>query len=831
MQIVNTSVGGSGDCTGLIPDVTQLVRSASMDNCTDPMDLIITQLPAIGDPVSGADGTTLTVTVSVEDAHGNSTDCQVTIELNDDEAPIITNCPASDVVVVADPNFCGKFITQSVNITDNCDLTSVVATAPASIIPPIVNPLSSLYTVAGNFSVGTTEVTVTATDAGGNPSTCVFNVVVQDTQAPALQNGTCPGNITVSDTDGDCMANATWLAPIFSDNCGLGGGFTVSGDYTPGAAFPVGTTTVTYTATDGSPYSSDATCIFDVIVLDDHDPSITCPANISMPADPGLCEATVTFVAPVGTDNCSSVTTTQTDATGLSSGSVFPLGTTTLEFTATDGATNSSTCTIMVTVTSVPVAVDDVSLPSLPGSVTLNVVNNDTDCDNNIDVSTVDLNPSMMGQQIMLTVPGEGVWDVNAIGEVTFTPEVGFTLDPTPITYTVGDGSSFTSNTATIAIDYVPVAMDDLSNNNNAGPVEVDVLSNDTAGDLVDPMTVQIVGTASPGMSLMVLGEGTWSVNGITGAITFDPEVGFTGNPTPIYYTVLDDEMNESNQALVTVEYTSCVPIEAWVYLEGAAVAPDGSSNYSIPMRTTLNDLRILPGQYLQNGLLGNFYTPSDQPYDVAPWNYSGNEGLGYDSEEMISMADAGYPSTVVDWVLVSLRDKEVDIFNLNGGYKPTETPICTAAALLHMDGSIEFIDGFECCELNVSESYYIVIEHRNHLLVASHEPVSIVNGKISYDFRSQQSYIQIAFGSPNGFGQKEILPGVFAMHAGNGGQAPDPQADTDINLGDEFYLKSQYGQVLRYRNGDYNMNGSPNNLDRILWGFNNGKSSAVPRN
>jgi CshA-type fibril repeat protein len=128
--------------------------------------------------------------------------------------------------------------------------------------------------------------------------------------------------------------------------------------------------------------------------------------------------------------------------------------------------------------------------------------------------------------------------------------------DPTPIPYTVSDLTNLESNQATITIDYVPVATNDTSTGNTTGtPVTVDVLDNDTTGDTVDPTTVQIVGTANPGDPLVVDGEGTWSVDPVTGAITFTPEAGYTGDPAPIQYTVDDDEGNTSDPATVTVEY------------------------------------------------------------------------------------------------------------------------------------------------------------------------------------------------------------------------------------------------------------------------------------
>ncbi|WP_452223841.1 Ig-like domain-containing protein, partial [Lacinutrix chionoecetis] len=46
---------------------------------------------------------------------------------------------------------------------------------------------------------------------------------------------------------------------------------------------------------------------------------------------------------------------------------------------------------------------------------------------------------------------------------------------------------------------------------------------------------------------LVVPGEGTWTVDDTTGAVTFTPEAGFTGDPTPIDYNVEDNDGNVSN--------------------------------------------------------------------------------------------------------------------------------------------------------------------------------------------------------------------------------------------------------------------------------------------
>jgi hypothetical protein len=266
-----------------------------------------------------------------------------------------------------------------------------------------------------------------------------------------------------------------------------------------------------------------------------------------------------------------------------------------------------------------------------------------------------------------------------------------------------------------------------------------------------------------------------------------------------------------------------CLTVEAFVYLEGSVIFDNGSENYTLPMRTGLNSLGVLPGQIYENFFEGNFYNPSGQPYNIAPWNYSGSEGNAYDSGNDLAMANAGYPSTVVDWVLVSIRE------TANG----TGTPLCSAAALLHNDGRIEFVEEFDCCTIDLTGSYYLVIEHRNHLIVMSETAVPIVNGTLTYDFRTQESYIDDPFGFGTFIGQKEVMIGgqaVYMMLAGNGDQKSGDRDDTDVNFNDRSFWGIENGVFGRYRIGDYNMNGDVNFDDRSTFEINNSKFTSVPR-
>ncbi|MCG3880371.1 tandem-95 repeat protein, partial [Psychrobacter sp. Ps6] len=220
-----------------------------------------------------------------------------------------------------------------------------------------------------------------------------------------------------------------------------------------------------------------------------------------------------------------------------------------------------------------PNAENEIQTGSIGQPVVIDVLNNDTDLESNIDPTSVKLIDPNSGLAVTtLTVPGEGSWSVDPdTGVVTFTPEAGFTNDPTPVNYVVSDLSGNTSNQATITVDYLqtaPVAVNDADTGNSGETVVVDVVTNDTDAEAdLDPTTVIITqspagGTiAADGKSVVVDGEGSWSVNATTGAITFTPEAGFTADPTPISYSVEDINGLVSNEATVTIDYPQTAPV------------------------------------------------------------------------------------------------------------------------------------------------------------------------------------------------------------------------------------------------------------------------------
>ncbi|MDN3442638.1 Ig-like domain-containing protein, partial [Psychrobacter sp. APC 3279] len=204
-----------------------------------------------------------------------------------------------------------------------------------------------------------------------------------------------------------------------------------------------------------------------------------------------------------------------------------------------------------------PVAEDDTQTGISGNPVVIDILGNDTDHENDIDPTTVKLIDPVTGDEVTtVTVEGEGSWAVDPVtGDITFTPEAGFTGDPTPISYTVDNRTGETSNEATVTIEY-PQAVNDTQTGASGSPVVVAVVGNDgQGGDDLDPATVMITqspagGTiADDGKSVDVPGEGSWAVDPVTGDITFTPEAGFTGDPTPISYTVDNRTGETSNEA------------------------------------------------------------------------------------------------------------------------------------------------------------------------------------------------------------------------------------------------------------------------------------------
>jgi len=499
-----------------------------------------------------------------------------------------------------------------------------------------------------------------------------------------------------------------------------------------------------------------------------------------------------------------------------------------------------------------PIAQDDTNTTEIDTNVSGNVLPNDSDPDGDpltVISALVDTDgDGLVDESLTVGAPPTSVYGtdnngntvlagtivLNADGSYTFNPESTFTGD-VPIDYTVSDSNGGTDD-ATLTITIVPGDPADnntyANNDANSGIEDVNQTGNIITNDNDPEGNTQTVDSAtdSGGTSLTIDGStanplpsgGTLVLN-LDGSYTYDPIAGFTGTEV-VVYTACDNGIPQACDTAtlyLTTLPVPCVTLELYVYIEGSIVEPQTGVYNTPPMRTTLNDSRLLPGQFSENPFTGNIYSSPGQPYSVLPWSYSGTEGDGFDSGASSANAGANYPLTVTDWVLVSLRADPI-----NG----SET-LCQRAGLLHSDGHIEFMADANCCNIDQSQSYYIVIEHRNHLIIMSDVAVTPVNGTITYNFRDKQSYINDPFNSGSFIGQKEVLPGVFAMYAGNGDQTSVASEDTDITAADYNKWLNNGPENRTYNLIDYNMDGDVSALDFSLWQTNSPRFTSVIRN
>lgn len=98
---------------------------------------------------------------------------------------------------------------------------------------------------------------------------------------------------------------------------------------------------------------------------DDVPPTITTPTNLTANNDPGLASAVVTVVAPSASDDCTAATVTSVRSDGAAIDAPYPVGVTTITWTAKDDAGNASSATETVTVLDVEAPVFGLAAQSL----------------------------------------------------------------------------------------------------------------------------------------------------------------------------------------------------------------------------------------------------------------------------------------------------------------------------------------------------------------------------------------------------------------------------------------------------------------------------------
>lgn len=292
-----------------------------------------------------------------EEQHRTSNaSCTQRVTVNDVTPPVIT---AVDSTASADANCQAPVPDYSNQVSDNCSCAANDNSqdcAGQHVITTTQDVPAGTMLGPGSYTIHLTANDGSSNNGGaGNTTTKDVVFTVKDTTAPTI---TCPANVTANTAPGTCSATVNPGTATATDNCDTNP--TVVGtrsDNQPlNAPYPKGTTTITWTATDHASPANQSSCQQTVTVEDHEPPTISCPSSFTLePTCPS--GAVGNYTTPAGTDNCGGATTNLT--AGLASGSVFPIGTTTVTYTVTDASGNSASCSFTVTVKSVFQTIED----------------------------------------------------------------------------------------------------------------------------------------------------------------------------------------------------------------------------------------------------------------------------------------------------------------------------------------------------------------------------------------------------------------------------------------------------------------------------------------
>ncbi|MFZ1233113.1 MAG: GEVED domain-containing protein [Thiofilum sp.] len=313
-----------------------------------------------------------------------------------------------------------------------------------------------------------------------------------------------------------------------------------------------------------------------------------------------------------------------------------------------------------------------------------------------------------------------------------------------------------------------------------------------TDANATDILTYSITGGADAAL---------FSIDPNTGVLSFDtapnyeaPSDSGTNNSYDVQVSVSDGNSHSDVQdiAVTVTDVPEGVTIQVRGLLQGPFNASTGL------MEDTLRTLSLIP---------------SNQPYTIAPFNYSGAEVLN-NTLLAVSGNDA-----IIDWVLVELRAAADPL-----------TVVAQKAALLQRDGDVVMADtgALNIDFLGVNDgSYYVALRHRNHLGVMSASALALSPVPTVVDFTLPATAVygthaRISAGS---------LALMWTADANKSNQviANGPNNDTSDILGSVLMeggntlLNSNY-KLLGYRVTDLDLNGitvfaGPNNDTNLLLG------------
>gem|GEM_PF-3241011 len=407
--------------------------------------------------------------------------------------------------------------------------------------------------------------------------------------------------------------------------------------------------------------------------------------------------------------------------------------------------------------------------------------------------------------------------------------------DPNPITS--GDYIYYRVRTTNYAIDDLQVfkhrALDstlvttdgiteDIDQSNvdpNTPAGEVCSIVIDSVDLLSNISTAQVNLDLSPPLQVATVNDGPGPDIDTTTANVYDGNWTISSDPNSdiakYWYSIgtapgLDDVVSLTDNGLATtfslpgslfmdnVVYYITVYAENGAGLISISTSSDGLlfiRNLAIQPKVMLAGPYDLGTGQMKDALRVNGVIPMAQPYSAAPWAYTGTELTN------ASVLSISGQNAIVDWILIELRDK-ADSTNV----------LSTRAALLQADGDVVDVDGNSSVLFSgvSTDSYFIVIIHRNHLGIMTESPVFLQNGAANItDFISTLPTY--------GTNAQQPISGRFAMWPG------DVNGDGAISASDRSLIWNDRNADPVYFNSDVSLDAKVDAADRSIgWNFRN---------
>ncbi|EMD1175596.1 tandem-95 repeat protein, partial [Vibrio harveyi] len=576
---------------------------------------------------------------------------------------------------------------------DSDSLSIESATVPAEQGTVEIIDGKLIFTPAEDFN-GEATVTYVVTDGALTDEATVTVTVNPINDAPVAVNDTVTTDedtaVTIdvlandSDPENDTLTITAASVPTEQGTVAIVDGKLV---FTPAENFN-GDATISYTTSDGQ-LTDDATVAVTVnpvndapvavndTVATDEDTAVTIDvlANDSDPENDQLTITNASVPAEQGTVAIVDGKLVFTPAENFN-------GDATISYTISDGQLTDD-ATVAVTVNPVndaPVAVNDAVSTDEDTAVTIDVLANDSDPEN--DTLTI----------TAASVPAEQGTVTIVDGKLVFTPAENFNGDAT-ISYTISDGQLTDDATVAVTVKPVndaPVAVNDAVSTDEDTAVTIDVLANDS-----DPENDTLTITAAS----VPTEQGTVAI--VDGKLVFTPAENFNGDAT-ISYTISDGQLTDDATVAVTVNPVNDAPVavnDAVSTDEDTAVTIDVLANDSDPENDTLTiTAASVPAEQgtvtIVDGKL--VFTPAENFNGDATISYTISDGqLTDDATVAVTVNPVNDAPVAVNDTVSTDEDTAVTIDVLANDSDPeNDTLTITAASVPAEQGTVAIVDG-----------------------------------------------------------------------------------------------------------------------------------------